>query len=943
MLRSPRLSRSLQSRRSPRSIAAALLVMMLAVAGSVSLIDSATAQVTRFDAPVDIWVPGGSTRTVAADLDGDGDQDFVTTYDDEFVITRNPGDMVLGAQLQFSVPYPNLPGRVVAVEDIDGDGTSEIITTAGFSGSPPFLILSVDANGNVVTTPLPVPSPNSLLSAVRVIDFDDDGDRDIVATGRFPAIGLWWFENTGGSFASPALLDTGPIASFYSFTALEAADFNGDGTTDFAYTRGTPGGETVWIYDPVAATATPALPPIPDPPGSENFILPTPIAADFDGDGNADLGLISAFREFIIVPSMVTARVFLNDGTGSTFTEAADAVLTNPSFGGLVFDHGDVDGDGRTEIVTTTNNGTRIARFTPAVPGGFTFEPFIDAPDPSIFCPAVDVIDVDADGDRDVVTFYTDRARVYLNQSAPATELPSHRSSLAGPEHDRRDRVSPSDRRSPCSNRDGQPLAGEEIRVTSRTGATLTPELAFTDGSGIASFSAIAGAELPGDEFRFFAYRTHPAGTPHEATTLPSRVVEIVSGNHQVMTAGTTFAMPLEVRVFDATTGVDLVGVPVRFESPSGVLTPGPVATTDVNGRASIMFASDVDAVGHQPVTTRLVGALPITFDLTATNLSGNVQIAILSGDNQITLPGTPFANDLVVRVTTTQGVPLVNATVTFNAPTSGIFLLPFSPTGIVNVQTDFDGVASVSATTANQAATHTVTAISVGQSVTFSLTAANQTVLSLQSGTPHFVGQELPYAGPIVVRLTLPSGNPVAGETVTLTSSGQPSLIAVTDGNGCATFPTVLADAFVGFGQLTATAATAMPLDINVFHRGLFANWVAAVELVFVSYQDSIMGLPIIVAADVPQPSPGFVSTVFGEIHTGILNPGPSFVALDGIGLFGPADPTVVTTPNFVRTMTFPGLAGSGMTAVFQVYGYDAAQPTPLDGFVSNAVTITF
>ena len=141
----------------------------------------------------------------------------------------------------------------------------------------------------------------------------------------------------------------------------------------------------------------------------------------------------------------------------------------------------------------------------------------------------------------------------------------------------------------------------------------------------------------------------------------------------------------------------------------------------------------------------------------------------------------------------------------------------------------------------------------------------------------------------------------------------------------------------------MTVTTVDAAPLDIAVFHRGLITTWVGVSELLVVSYIDSIAGLPIVVAADVPPPAPGFASTIFGDVYTSVLNPGPSFVALDGIGLLGPPDPSVVTNPNFIRTMTFPGLAGSGATAVFQVYGLDASQPTPLNGFVSNPVTITF
>ena len=598
------------------------LLFVVLLVGSTGIVGPAVGQVTPFDLPVDLWVPGGSLRSVVADLDGDGDRDFVTVYEHEFVVTINPGDMVLGSELQFSAPYPVMFGNVLAVDDLDDDGAAEILMTNHFLGASPFSILSVDANGDIVTSPLPAPTNNSQLHAVKILDFDDDGDKDIVAIGSLPIRGLGWFENTGGSFAAPVILQTESLAFAPLFT-LEAADFNGDGTTDFAYALLEAAGERVRIFDPVAGTSTPVLPLVPDPPGSENIALTRPVAGDFNGDGAPDLGLVVRLNEFIIFPTATTGRLFLNDGSGSSFTEVANGLLSTAPYGAVVFDVGDVDGDGGDEIVTSAPTGTRVVQFDSTTPGGFVFEPWLEPLiDPlTLFCHDVRVTDVD----QDIVTICDARLRVYLNRGVQRPNfrrievVSAPQSTTIGGEYPHPIVVR-------LLDRNGQPLAGEEIRVQSATGATLTPAVGVTDGNGETSFTAIAGDRPPVDRFRFFAYRAHPFGTPHEATVIATRAIEIVSG------------------------------------------------------------------------------------------------------DGQTTPPGSPFTDDLLVRVTTLQGIPVVGASITFDIlpPANEFLFFVSSSSTSATVTTDFDGFAAVAVDSGNTATVASITANYLNQVVTFSIATTN-------------------------------------------------------------------------------------------------------------------------------------------------------------------------------------------------------------------------
>ena len=95
------------------------------------------------------------------------------------------------------------------------------------------------------------------------------------------------------------------------------------------------------------------------------------------------------------------------------------------------------------------------------------------------------------------------------------------------------------------------------------------------------------------------------------------------------------------------------------------------------------------------------------------------------------------------------------------------------------------------------------------------------------------------------------------------------------------------------------------------------------------------------VLAADLPPASP--LITPFGEIHTSILSPGPAFAALDGLGLFGPPDPTAVADPGQFLVATIPAGTPPGLTLVVQFYGLDEEIGFPRSIVVSPPRTLVF
>jgi hypothetical protein len=214
---------------------------------------------------------------------------------------------------------------------------------------------------------------------------------------------------------------------------------------------------------------------------------------------------------------------------------------------------------------------------------------------------------------------------------------------------------------------------------------------------------------------------------------------------------------------------------------------------------------------------------------------------------------------------------------------------------------------------------------------------------------------------GPIT--MTIVSGNNQVMSSGP-TNFPQPFVVSLSDGNGA---PLVGRDVFVPLvsqGHLVATNATGQaslippvsatfggPFNFTAFALGLSVPFNAFVRRLSVTYspvqgnvvQTNLTELPnepIIVAYD----TVGWATaTPFGIVRTGILaGPAATTAIRDGIGVFGPADPTMVGNANgtWSRTDVAPGfIIGSGFQMVVQAYAAPAAAPW----LVSNAVTITF
>jgi hypothetical protein len=277
-------------------------------------------------------IEGDTLSSVAvADLDGDGNADFVSTGTNRYGVALGDGTGHFTVR-QFAAPGPSRSG--VALGDFDGDGRADLAYAGMFVNHPEYRL--GDGTGRFGTVRHLLPSSGDGMSpAIVAADLDGDGDDDI-AVGADSGIDVWTNAG-GGSFGEPVVLDAGLLV-----TSLVVADVDIDGDLDLV--AGHSGGQaqvTVALGLGAGEFAEGVTTPVETfPPGTG-----TPIGvADIDGDTHLDVygGVNHRGAVFVMAGA--------GDGTfaGPTFS----ALTTNGVFAVTT---ADVDVDGHLDIVTDSS------------------------------------------------------------------------------------------------------------------------------------------------------------------------------------------------------------------------------------------------------------------------------------------------------------------------------------------------------------------------------------------------------------------------------------------------------------------------------------------------------------------------------------------------------------------------------------------------------------
>ena len=263
------------------------------------------------------------------------------------LVFPSKGDGTFPAQgAKYDIPDPNTMAspNSLALGDIDGDGTLDIIVEGGIDGLLSYFPNQGDGTFGAPVTPQFQSGDNQSLLAAG--DLDGNGTTDLVVVGQ-PGLSFHVLLNSGrGQFAGDVTyqLPGGGVG-------LALVDLDGDHRPDLVIDSDL----TAYVYlndghGGFAGTPT----TVPAPPASESGAEYTSrlAVADFDGDGTLDLAMTSYDASVSIVPGH-------GDGT---FGTAKTYAVANPASTPYVEAIGaaDLNGDGHPDLVLSDDSNSVV-------------------------------------------------------------------------------------------------------------------------------------------------------------------------------------------------------------------------------------------------------------------------------------------------------------------------------------------------------------------------------------------------------------------------------------------------------------------------------------------------------------------------------------------------------------------------------------------------------
>lgn len=271
-----------------------------------------------------------------------------------------------------------------AVGDLDGDGRNDVAAME-FSGLASRVFVFHQTAQGALASPPDVIATGLQLRGIAVGDVTGDGRADLVASGipqsASPGVVIVYAQDAIGGLAPPVAWPV-PFAG-----GVALADLDGDGRTEVVVAG--LDGIAVLFQDATGALAAPVV--VAPGLGAIGFEVHV---GDMDGDGRLDIVVQAGMKQMAVV-RQIAPRTF-------AATPDVYEVLTSYWPQANAFAVGDVNGDGRTDLVVTDpGNGGYLNLFLQTsggtLAGPIAYRPGFDMP------AGIEIADVDGDGLADLV------------------------------------------------------------------------------------------------------------------------------------------------------------------------------------------------------------------------------------------------------------------------------------------------------------------------------------------------------------------------------------------------------------------------------------------------------------------------------------------------------------------------------------------------------------
>ncbi len=666
-------------------------------------------------------------------------------------------------------------------------------------------------NQSVALTTAPS-SPISVGDGARAVatgDFNRDGNLDFAVTSTtLNSVAVFLGNGTGGFTGAAG----SPFATGQRPETMVAADFNGDGRLDIATANALSDDVSILL-----GTGTGSFLPIPGqaiPAGTTPSAI---AAADFNRDGLPDLATVNR--------NGGSVSILLNNGSGSFTPTAPISSLASPRFLVAADFNGDGDGDLAVALEASLLNvylGNGRGGFTVAAGGPYTID----------FQPSwMATGDVNADGRTDILTVTSGSGalRVHLGNGVGGfAAAPGSPFATATAPHV----VAFGD-----VNGDGKPDA--LVSHSNNNGVTVmlgNGAGGFSQAPG--SFPATSGQTLATGDFNKDGYPdfAHAVSTGSVRVFLGGKALtstSLVSNPVSTAVFGQTITLTASVTAAPGSVLFGTFGGVVRFFDNGTQVGTSPIA----GGNATLTLTTlppgthifTASYAGDNTANPSNSGPVNVAIN--------NGNLTMQAGNGQFAVLTDTFLAPLQVLVTNHAGAPVAGALVSFFAPSSGASGT-FQPSGltVVRVATNASGVASAPAFRANTVAgIYNVIAATPGVNATASFTlnnvlAGSASQLTTVTGTPQIAQTGSAFTIRFKVRALDGTGRPAVAGNITFSSPGTgasgtfagggTSVQVATDSQGYAEAPLFTANNAAGSYSVTATLGSVPPVQFALANQ---------------------------------------------------------------------------------------------------------------------------